>query len=82
MCVREGGRTGRRTGYRTKNKNPTRQCGEKYIEYLGRNPQHNLLLSCTGVDNVAVHDAERHLKWIKGQNEDLYKKTSRRNPEV
>jgi len=27
----EGGRTGRRTrrsGYRTKNKNPTRQCGE------------------------------------------------------
>jgi len=32
--VREGGRTGRRTrrtrrsGYRTKNKTPTRQCGE------------------------------------------------------
>ena len=47
---------------------------EEYIEYLGRNPQHNFLLSCTGVDNVAVHDAERHLKWIKAQNEDLYKK--------
>ena len=29
----EGGRTGRRrrTGYRTKNKNPTRQCGEIVI---------------------------------------------------
>ena len=47
---------------------------EEYIEYLQRNPQNNLLLSCTGVDNVAVHDAERHLKWIKGQNEDIYKK--------
>ena len=43
---------------------------EEYIDYLKRNPQHNLLLSCTGVDNVAVHDAERHLKWIKGQNEE------------
>jgi len=34
---REGGRTGRRTrrtrrsGYRTKNKNPTRQCGEEVV---------------------------------------------------
>ena len=46
---------------------------EEYIDYLNRNPQHNLLLSCTGVDNIAVHDAERHLKWIKGQNEELYK---------
>ena len=46
---------------------------EEYIDYLKRNPQHNLLLSCTGVDNIAVHDAERHLKWIKGQNEELYK---------
>ena len=44
---------------------------EEYIDYLKRNPQHNLLLSCTGVDNIAVHDAERHLKWIKGQNEEL-----------
>ena len=39
---------------------------EEYIDYLKRNPEHNLLLSCTGVDNIAVHDAERHLKWIKG----------------
>ena len=33
----------------------------EYIDYLKRNPQHNILLSCTGVDNIAVHDAERHL---------------------
>ena len=26
---KEGRRTRRRSGYRTKNKNPTRQCGEK-----------------------------------------------------
>ena len=52
---------------------------EEYIEYLGRNPQHNLLLSCTGVDNVAVHDAERHLKWIKAQNEISTRRTSRRS---
>ena len=45
---------------------------EEYIDYLQRNPQHNLLLSCTGVDKVAVHDAEKHLNWIKGQNQELY----------
>ena len=49
---------------------------EEYIDYLNRNPQHNLLLSCTGVDNIAVHDAERHLRWIKGQNEELYKQNA------
>ena len=49
---------------------------EEYIDYLGRNPGHNLLLSCTGVDNIAVHDAERHLRWIKGQNEELYKQNA------
>ena len=49
---------------------------EEYIEYLERNPHNNLLLSCTGVDKVAVHDAQRHLKWIKAQNEDLYKKNA------
>jgi len=49
---------------------------EEYIEYLERNPHNNLLLSCTGVDQVAVHDAERHQKWIKAQNEDSYKKNA------
>ena len=49
---------------------------EEYLDYLKRNPQHNLLLSCTGVDQVAVHEAEQHLKWIKGQNEDSYKKNA------
>ena len=49
---------------------------EEYIDYLNRNPGHNLLLSCTGVDNIAVHDAERHLRWIKGQNEELYKQNA------
>jgi hypothetical protein len=43
---------------------------------LERNPHNNLLLSCTGVDQVAVHDAERHQKWIKAQNEDSYKKNA------
>ena len=36
----------------------------------------NSLLSCTGVDQVAVHDAERHLKWVKAQNEDSCKKNA------
>ena len=49
---------------------------EEYIDYLKRNPQHNLLLSCAGVDQVAVHGAERHLKWIKGPNENSYKKNA------
>ena len=49
---------------------------EEYIEYLERNPHNNLLLSCTSVDQVAVHDAGRHLKWIKAQNEDSYKKNA------
>jgi hypothetical protein len=43
---------------------------------LERNPHNNLLLSCTGVDQVAVHDAERHQKWIKAHNEDSYKKNA------
>ena len=38
---------------------------EEYIEYLEGNPTHNLLLSNTGVDAAAVHDAERHLKYTK-----------------
>ena len=45
---------------------------EEYIEYMQRNPTHNLLLTCTGVHNVAVHDAQKHLDWIKGQNKELY----------
>ena len=28
---REDGKEGRRSGYRTKNKNPTRQCGEQTL---------------------------------------------------
>jgi ATPase subunit of ABC transporter with duplicated ATPase domains len=32
-------------------------------------------LSNTGVDQVAVHDAERHLKYIKDQNVDSFKET-------
>jgi len=37
-----------------------------------------LLLSCTGVDNIAVYDAERHLKWIKDKNEELTSTTLKR----
>ena len=61
---------------------------EEYIEYLERNPAHNLLLSNTGVDAAAVHDAERHLKHTKDQNIDVFikkieekKKQSRRAKE-
>ena len=45
MCDREeeredGGRR-RRSGYRTKNKNPTRQCGEKIPHPMLPDPEHN-----------------------------------------
>jgi hypothetical protein len=35
---------------------------EEYIEYLERNPQHNLLMSNTGVDKVAVHEGQMLLR--------------------
>ena len=38
QVVSEDGRTGGRSGYRTKNKNPTRQCGEKcYAQHRKNN---------------------------------------------
>ena len=49
----EGGRTGktegrrtRRSGYRTKNKNPTRQCGEKIcLTNMGISIEYNYITS-------------------------------------
>ena len=52
---------------------------EEYLDYLKRNPQHNLLLSCTGVDQVAVHEAEQHLKWIKAKMKIPTRRTLRRS---
>ena len=46
---------------------------EECIDYLNRNPHYNLLMSNTGIDQVAVHDAQRHLRYIKDTNLDSYK---------
>ena len=46
---------------------------EEYIDYLNRNPHYNLLMSNTGIDQVAVYDAQRHLRYIKDTNLDSYK---------
>ena len=75
-----GGRTGRRrrrrtrSGYRTKNKNPTRQCGEKWfdvsklLKWKGITTQkHNIFLDCcrdrviTPVWNVVFSSEARNL---------------------
>ena len=52
----------------------TENSEEECIEYLQKNPHYNLLLSNTGVDQIAVHDDERHLKHIKDQKVDSYNK--------
>ena len=49
---------------------------EECIEYLQKNPHYNLLLSNTGVDQIAVHDDERHLKHIKDQKVDSHKENA------
>jgi len=46
---------------------------EEYIDYLERNPHYNLLMSNTGIDQVKVDDAKRHLRYIKDTNLDSYK---------
>ena len=46
---------------------------EDYIDYLERNPHYNLLMSNTGIDQVKVDDAKRHLRYIKDTNLDSYK---------
>ena len=46
---------------------------DEYIEYLGRHPQHNLLMTNNGVVEVSINQPGRHLDFIKNKNRASYK---------
>ena len=46
---------------------------DEYVDYLGRHPDHNLLMTNNGVVQVSVTEAERHLAFIKNENRASYR---------
>ena len=57
---------------------------DEYVDYLGRHPDHNLLMTNNGVVQVSVTEAERHLAFIKNENRASYRQNAeekRKQPE-
>ena len=49
---------------------------EEYVEYLERNPTHNLLMSNTGFDRIDMTNPKGHIEFIINKNHDNYKKVA------
>lgn len=49
---------------------------DEYVEYLERNPTHNLLMSNTGLDRIDMTDPKGHIEYIINKNHDSYKKVA------
>ena len=49
---------------------------DEYIDYLGRHPEHNLLMTNNGVVQVSITEPGRHLDYIKNQNRASYKRNA------
>ena len=49
---------------------------DEYIEYLERNPTHNLLMTNLGLVNLSETDPEGHLNYLKDTNLPIYQKNA------
>ena len=49
---------------------------DEYIYYLGRHPDHNLLMTNNGVVQVSITKPGRHLDYIKTENRASYKRNA------
>ena len=47
---------------------------DEYIYYLGRHPDHNLLMTNNGVVQVSITEPGRYLDYIKNENRASYKR--------
>ena len=52
---------------------------DEYVDYLGRHPDHNLLMTNNGVVQVSVTEAERHLAFIKNENRASYRQNPKKS---
>ena len=54
---------------------------DEYIDYLGRHPEHNLLVTNNGVVQVSITEPGRHLEYIKNENRASYKRNAEEKSE-
>ena len=49
---------------------------DEYIDYLGRHPERNLLMTNNGVVGVSINEPGRHPDFIKNENRASYKRNA------